>query len=364
MHVNKKRYYPAIKNKFLEIISFSKIKKIKLMENEFTPDLQRQIFKSIFQTEGSQICFCPEILETNQGVKGLCNPCFHTPIQQLFEFYHRWGGLHPVPPIPQKKPSLIETKGGVKIYDELIGSPLDLFVSLDGTGVETNIYRITSRGKTAALLGAMSVPSMYDVIVWLRNNQFMGELFIYDICPVPLRIGQIYNKLGLLGKTPIIQFINETALNIGELGEVDIVVSDVLGYYLCPDDYKNLIRAINQSLNNGGVWVTRELIEPYGMPPPNQRTVRGDIGGKLADFGQFIQKTTGVKLPKKELRLWFERRWKKVVTYPRKSIEEYIGEQEIPQRLSLAACIKTSSTFLFNQNLPRIFATLVFRKKN
>lgn len=164
-------------------MKFKDLRKTQLIEQK----LSEAIFR-VDHSADSHITFTPEIAENYTVV--------HTPIQQLFEFYHRWGGMLPVEIRIRKDP--IEVKERVRIYDKLIGSPYDLFVSLDGIETERDIKNVVRNSERAAMLGAIGVPSIYYVITWLGENEFRGNLDVYDISSVPLKIAELYQRRGLL----------------------------------------------------------------------------------------------------------------------------------------------------------------------
>lgn len=321
------------------------------------PDKGRQMLRSIFQVDGTAqppIIFIPEISQGDRIV-------IQTPLQQLFQFYYRWNDGLPVAIRDKKDP--VEVKEGVRIYDELTGSPRDLFDSLQSVDAEKDVLDVVENAQKAVMLGAIGVPSVYDVGVWLRDNRFRGELDVYDISSVPLAIGKLYQEHGFLNDLPKVNFIHDSALNVQRIknsGGADIIISDVLGYYLSLADYGQLIDTICLGLNNGGVWLTRELIEPDGVVPPNQRTVRRIFTKTLSDFSSFIQQMMDVKLTEEQLTEWEATRWLRVPTFSRQLREDYIPQP--PAGLSMIADVKASTSFYYGKEPRRIFETMVFRK--
>lgn len=211
------------------------------------------------------------------------------------------------------------------------------------------------------MLGAISFPSLYDVAIWLREQGFKGTLEIYDISPVTLQIGKVYQELGLLNDIPRIDFIHSDALNMQLSSAADIVVSDVLGYYLSPQRYNSLIDVVSRVLRKDGIWLTRELIEPNGAPPSDKRHARGVDSEGLSDFNKFTERLLGAKLTDEQLAEWINTQWLRIPTYSRATDKDYFSK--IPEGLSLVADVKTSSPALYNNKQNRrFFETFVFKK--
>ncbi len=294
-------------------------------------------------------------------------PFFYSPLQQLFEFYHRWGSLLP-PNITEREMEIShQVKDSVQRIDdcvvvpELIGSPVDLFNSLELSNAGHKYDALVKKAQRVKLLGAISLPSIYDVIIWLKNKGFSGVLDVYDISSIPLKIGQSYQELGLLPAGLQVNFINKPAQKIQKDGQSDLIISDVLGYYLTPEDYSVLASAVANNLNAGGVWLTRELIEPNGEASLDNKTVRRSYAERLNSFNDFIEKIFSFKLDLRILEEWENTRWSKAPQYSRKSKEEYLFR--VPESLFLDFDLRVSSKPLWDSVNRRIFETMAFFKK-
>jgi hypothetical protein len=307
------------------------------------------------------------ILFSNDLQPNGLQPIIHSPLQQLSEFYHRWGSLLPpnmeerVMETSHQPENVVQRIDNCTVIPELIGSPVDLFNSLEFEKIGNQYNNIVKEAKKVKLLGAISLPSVYDVIIWLKNKGFSGVLEVYDVSSIPLKIGQLYQQLGLLPVGIQVNFINKSALEIQKDEQTDLIISDVLGYYLTHKEYSRLATAITDNLRSDGVWLTRELIEPNGEAPLDKKTVSRNHAEKLGSFNDFIEKQFGFKLDPEILEEWENTRWSKSPQYPRKSKEEYLAD--FPKTLTLESDIQVSSTPLWNSENRRIFETMIFKKK-
>lgn len=329
-----------------------------MLETQVLSDIEKRIVCSLFKVKDGSIEFTGNIADKT-------GPDFvHSPLQQLFEFYHRWGGILPpkIDDLQQqwlRKDPQENTEDGVVVLPELIGSPCDLFYSLEHNGLSQDFWNFVEKAEMVLLLGVICLPSLYDMMSWLNSKNFCGVLQVYDISEVPLNVARVYKQFGLLPNAPKLKLVQKSVLNIADYNSAEIILSDVLGYYLPPEDYRKLIGQVCSTLTPGGIWLTRELIEPNGQLPPNQRTVRMNYSQRLDNFNDFIEALLGTRIKSDDLAEWEATRWLKVPTYARKNRSEYFGNVK---DLTEKAAIRSSSKPLWNTSSKRVFETVVFKK--
>lgn len=334
------------------------------MSNELMPqmELNSHLSKAIFltsRTDGrSDLAFSSRVQKYFDG--GM-----HTPLQQL-SFLQSWGSL--VPPEEQEirkqwhepRPSL---QADLSVYPGLTGFPSDIFMSIENEPVILNqVVDSISRASDAVLLGAISIRSVVDTATYLKEKGFKGKLTVYDIQEAPLEIDRIYHEFGLLPKGLNIEFIRQDVMKLEQRASADLVISDVLGYYLTPEQYRTLGSVITNILKQNGLWLTRELIEPNGPPIPEERNASGkresDTTNPLNDY---IEKTLGIRLDEKDIDEFEKTKWTRIPTYPRNRIDEYISS--VPGELKSLSVIPFTTDQQLKSENRRIFNTIVYLKK-
>ncbi|MCS7092716.1 MAG: class I SAM-dependent methyltransferase [Patescibacteria group bacterium] len=185
---------------------------------------------------------------------------------------------------------------------------------------------------------------------------------VVDISAVPVEIGKRYRNLGLFTVNFEISFVQEDVLSLSTNDEnPDLIISDVLGYYLTHAQYTKLTEVIEDLLLEGGIWLTRELIEPHGSPDPRQLTVL-EIGqeNRISGLNKFIHRVWGIELPIEDIQNFESIRWIMYETHPRSSRDEYFAN--LPKGLRVASSMATSTIGLINSEKPRIFEVAVIEK--
>ncbi|MBN2422286.1 hypothetical protein JXB41_03600 [Candidatus Woesearchaeota archaeon] len=171
--------------------------------------------------------------------------------------------------------------------------------------------------------------------------------------PVPIHLAQIYQEEGILPSN--IEFYTSSVLELSRdfLNEFSssLVITDVLGYYLSPREYRNLVGWIWNSLTLNGLWITRELVEPFGSPLPEKRTIGGD---QFEEFGLFLDNYfPGYEFTNQDRELLMNR-WALVNTYPRVFFEDYDSAKK--GLMDLQGSISATNTLDWS----RIFITSVY----
>jgi len=324
-------------------------------------DKSKEVAKGLFTVKDGSVCFTDTMTEGGNG-----DGFVHSPLQQLWDFYNRWGSV--IPPKPDALRNQWERKdpsefvdNGVIVEPELTGFPIDIFHALEHGKTKGKFWDFVKNSGTAKLLGAISTVSLYDMMCWLKSKGFNGKLEVYDVSKVPLNAIKFFRDNGLLPNSPTVELKHKSVLEIVDDNSTDLALSDVLGYYLTPENYNTLTRRVNRVLKPRGVWLTRELIEPNGQLPAHLRTVRRGYSERLDKFNDFIESTVGLRMPDNELAEWEATRWLKVPTYARRNISEYFSELK---GFIVDDDIRSSSVPLWNTENKRVFETLVLRKQD
>ena len=333
------------------------------MGNETSPqsELNLQLRNAVFSVsqikDKLNLTFSPRVQRFFDG--GM-----HTPLQQL-SFLQSWGSLIPPSELEVKrqwsdpKPRL---QDGIYIYPSLTGFPSDIFMSIENE--PTLLSQVTDRIKHASnvvLLGAISIRSVIDTATYLEEKGFKGKLTVYDIQETPLEIDRIYQEFGLLPKDINIEFVLQDVLKLEQYASVDLVISDVLGYYLTPEQYQTLGNAISRMLKQTGLWITRELVEPNGPPKPEERNASGKRESDPTNpLNKYIERLFGVRLDAKIIDDFEKTKWVRIPTYTRKSIAEYTSG--IPVELRMLGVIPMTTVKQLDSENTRIFNSVVYIK--
>ncbi len=336
-----------------------------MLKNELASDiteteknLANQIFRVIIEEGKIRLAFSSSLQEKYNG--GL-----HCPLQQLSSFI-KWGSL--IPPSEDKISNLWLSiteipdlsKNGITVFSELQGSPADMFLSLLRLTEElkNQVDEKITNAEQVMLFGAIGIPSVIETLTWLKTKGFNGRLSVFDLSSIPITIGQIYKQFGLIPNN--VEFIQLDVLSLTkDTQKSDLIISDVLGYYLTPEQYRELTSVIKNTLSDNGIWLTRELIEPKGPPKPEYRSVSGSKS-MIYEINRFVERLYNVKLPNEEIKQFQNTRWTLAETYSRPSGEDYLSM--LPSSLKNLATIKTSSQKLIEQDNPRIFETSIIEK--
>lgn len=336
-----------------------------ISSKETENDLARNLFDlEEFEPEKYRLRFSHKLQQ-------LSSHNFHSPLLHFSEFNDHWQGLLPPPEtkvVENWRSSLKPVKkDGVLIFPELRGSTSGMFLMIANmeNGGNERVNAKVENANSAKLFGVISIPSFFETATWLKTKGFRGKLEAIDISPIPLEIINAYKKRGLLPSQFQIELTQRDVVLPSESeASADLILSDVLGYYLPQHQYEILKKTVGHTLKNGGLWLTRELVEPMGQPLPNSRTVlptQQTLNERFSKFGSFIKKYMGKEPEYKTIEDFENTRWLHLPTFPRKSNEDYL--QPLPTNLAMVDSIGATSPALSPENQPpRIFHTSVIEK--
>lgn len=340
-----------------------------MLQNELPPvnETEKNLANKLFcvaTKEGKiQLAFSPSLQKDYDG--GL-----HSPLQQLSSF-SGWNSLIPPPENEISNSWLGKTeipelsRNGITVFSQLQGSPAEIFLSLSRVTreLQKEIDDKIINAECVMLFGAISIPSVVETLTWLKTKGFKGKLAVFDISPIPIGIGRIYKQLGLIPANFDVEFIQSDVLSLPkDTPKADLIISDVLGYYLTPEQYVSLSDVIKNTLSNGGLWLTRELIEPQGAPKPEDMSVSKSDGDEGVNaINRFVKRLLNVELPVEGIQQFEKTRWTLAPTYSRHSGKDY--QNALPSGLDILSTIRISSQTLMQSNNPRIFETSIIQKE-
>lgn len=340
-----------------------------MSQNELPPvcEIERNLANKLFcvYTEEGRphLAFSPYLQKYYDG--GL-----HSPLQQLSSMFSKWNSLIPPPEDKILNSWLAKIEipelsiNGITVFSQLQGSPAEIFLSLSrATGkLQKEIDEKIINAEQVMLFGAISITSVFEVLTWLITKEFKGKLSVFDISPIPINISRVYKKLGLIPENFDVEFIQSDVLSLPkDTPKADLIISDVLGYYLTPEQYRKLTGVIENTLSDNGMWLTRELIEPQGAPKPEDMSVgKSDNDEWIKRFDEFVKQLFNVELPVEDIQQFEKTRWTLVQTYPRLSGEDYLNM--LPPNLRTLTTIRFSSEKLMKSDHPRIFETSIIEK--
>ncbi|MBU0569793.1 hypothetical protein KKB40_03355 [Patescibacteria group bacterium] len=328
--------------------------------NETERNLANKLFCVTTAERKTQLAFSSSLQKDYDG--GL-----HSPLQQLSSF-SGWNSL--IPPPEDKISSAwlgkIEipelSRNGITVFSQLQGSPAEIFLSLSRVAkdLQKEIDDKIISAENVMLFGAISIPSVVETSTWLKTKGFEGKLSVFDISPIPIGIGRVYKQLGLIPANFDVEFTQLDVLSLPkDTLKADLIISDVLGYYLTPDQYVSLTGVIKNTLSDGGLWLTRELIEPQGAPKPEDMSVSKSDGNEI---NRFVKRLFNVELPVEDIQQFENTRWTLAQTYPRHSGEDY--RNALPTGLKIVTTIGISSQTLMQSDNPRIFETSIIERQS
>ncbi|PIP63996.1 hypothetical protein COW96_04995 [Candidatus Roizmanbacteria bacterium CG22_combo_CG10-13_8_21_14_all_33_16] len=328
--------------------------------NETERDLANKLFCVTTTAERkTKLTFSPSLQRDYNG--GL-----HSPLQQLSSF-SVWNSLMPPPEdkISNSWSGKMEipelSRNRVIVFSQLHGSPAEIFLSVSRVArdLQKEIDDEIIGAEQIMLFGAISIPNVVETLTWLKTKGFKGKLSVFDISPIPIGIGRIYKQFGLISDA---EFIQSDVLSLPKnTPKADLIISDVLGYCLTPEQYVNLTRVVENTLSNGGLWLTRELIEPKGAPKPEDRSVsKSDGDERINRINRLVKRLFNVELPIEDIQQFENTRWNLAQTYPRHSGKDY--QDALPSGLENVSTIRISSQTLMQSDNPRIFETSIIKK--
>lgn len=260
-------------------------------------------------------------------------------------------------------PEIVRIENGVHVLKQISGMPRDIFIGLN-VGDPSFLPILQSKVKSynnVELFGAAGPVSIYDVACFLRSSEYQGELRVVDISSFPLDATRPYLEKGSFGLRPDqFNLVNSSVLDLGADSSADLILADVLSLYLSPDDLYRLAANTAQRLNSGGLYITRDLVEPNGSPPPQKWGVAGQ--NKVPVLQEFLRENYGIEMSAEEIQERLDHIWTGIRTYPRSRVDDYTD----PFReagLALRLSIPTTSEAIYKTKNPRIFYVNVFEKK-
>ncbi len=280
--------------------------------------------------------------------------------------FKRWGSISP-PPVEKIllhfSPQVKEIRDGIFILKKMTGCPADIFTALninnycEALGIPTLI----KSSKIVELFGADSPVSVYDVACFLNKHNYKGELRVIDISRFPLDATRSYiEQYNFALKPEQFNLINNSVLDMDASSKVDLIISDVLSLYLSPEELNTLSRKVADRLTAGGLYVSRDLVEPNGPPTFKKRVVSGHA--EALGLKKFLEENFGIKMGISEIEEKQKRIYDNIKWYSRKSLKDYtVPFEKNGLRLKLSIPITCDS--IFRTTHPRIFYVNVFEKQ-
>jgi len=277
-----------------------------------------------------------------------------------------WGSLEPpksTDVIATFTPEVARTENGIHVLKGMSGLPRDIFIGLNlGDPAFLSSFHHKVRGfDNVELFGAAGPFSIYDVACFLNSHEYQGGVKVVDVSSFPLDATRPYIEKGNFGLQPNqFSLVNRSVLDLNPNSSVNLILADVLSLYLRPDDLRRLAANTAQRLNGGGLYITRDLVEPNGPPPPQKSSVSGqNINFELQ---RFIEDNYRIKMSLEEIQERQDGVWAGIDTFSRVSVDEYIT----PFReagLALKQSIPITSETIYRTKNPRVFYVNVFEKK-
>ena len=277
------------------------------------------------------------------------------------------------PPSPDEivatfTPEIDENENGIYVLKEMSGLPRDIFIALNmgDSSISSGLYSEISSFNNVELFGAAGPFSIYDVACFLESHEYQGELRVVDISSFPLDATRPYLERGSFGLRPDqFSLVNSSVLDLDTSLNADLILADVLSLYLSPEDLHRLATNTVRRLSSGGLYITRDLVEPHGPPPPQKSSVSGqNKASKLQEFmlQEFIEDNYEVKMSLEEIQKRQDSIWAGIDTFPRNSVSEYTVPF-LEAGLSLKQSIPITSEAIYRTENPRVFYVNVFEKK-
>lgn len=290
------------------------------------------------------------------------------PHNRFFLAYNLYRCWHSVKPPDSTEvvnafaPDVVNIENGIFVLKGMIGLPREIFMGLylgDRSFLLELQSKIRNGWRMVELHGAAGPYSVYDMACFLNHHGFSGILRVVDISNFPLDATRPYINQGNFGLKPDqFELVNESVLNLDPNLPVDAAFADVLTLYLSEDELEKYAERVTSRLTAGGFFITRDLVEPNGPPPPEKRSVAGKID--ITELQRFLEKNFRIYTSQKEIQQMLDTMWTKVRTYPRKDVREYINPF-CNAGLKLCQSIPTTTDGYPTDN-PRIFYVNIFGK--
>lgn len=277
-----------------------------------------------------------------------------------------WSSVEPPKPdeiVATFSPEIVKRENGIFVLKEISGWPRDIFTALN-IGDQSASLDLRSKirnSNNVELFGASGPHSIYDVACFLGSHGYQGKLRVVDIASFPLEATRPYLKRGTFGlRSNQFNLANSSVLDLDLAESADLILADVLSLYLSPKELSQLAVSTAERLSDSGLYITRDLVEPSGPPPPQKRSVSGQ--NEATELQKFISDNYGVKMSLEEIQKRQDGIWAGIDTYPRSRVDDYID----PFRgagLVLKQSIPITSEAIYETESPRIFYINVFEKK-
>lgn len=343
-------------------------------EGVVTLEQQKAVLAEIMLVdEAGKLQYLPEVTDS-QPVQNM-----HSPLSELMSIYlSNWGGI--VPPNKEaleniwakprfKKKEMIASRRGAYAVEGFDSSPSGLFASLEIIKREQAELRKTietfekaiAKMKEVLLLGAISPHTIYSTAVYLESKGFRGNLVATDLSPIPLNLAERINASFPFAKNLSLEMRSANAVTDlnNQFGQnrFGLVLTDILGYYLTPQQYNWATTNIDSLTTSGGYYLTRELTEPIVKEAGREQTVN-IAGNTEQDFLIFLKKYfPHANYTIEDIVEFLANRWPSD-TVPRKDPMEYVGENVMNSKLLAHVCNAPSESSV------RVFDTFLYKKRS
>jgi len=277
-----------------------------------------------------------------------------------------WDSVEPPEPteiIAAFTPEVARTENEIHVLKGMSGLPRDIFIGLnlgDPSFLSSFHHKVNSFDDVE-LFGAAGPFSVYDVACFLNSQEYQGRLRVVDVSSFPLDATRPYIEKGNFGLRPDqFSLVNSSVLDLDPNSSADLILADVLSLYLSSDELHRLAANTTQRLRSGGLYITRDLVEPNGPPPPHKRNVSGQ--NKNPELQKFIEDNYGIKMSLEEIQKRQDGVWAGIDTFSRVSVDEYTAPF-LEVGFDLKQSIPITSEAIYETENPRVFYVNVFEKK-
>lgn len=277
-----------------------------------------------------------------------------------------WDSVEPPKPtevIAAFTPEVVRNENGIHVLNGMSGLPRDIFIGLNlgDPSFLPGFYQEVRGFEDVELFGAAGPFSVYDVACFLSSHECQGALKVVDVSSFPLDATRPYIEKGNFGLRPDqFSLVNSSVLDLDLNLSADLILADVLSLYLSSDELHRLAANTAQRLNSGGLYITRDLVEPNGPPPPQKSSVSGQ--NKNSELQKFIEQNYGIKMSLEEIQERQDGVWAGIDTFPRVIVDEYTAPF-LEAGLNLRQSIPITSDAIYRTENPRVFYVNVFEKK-
>lgn len=347
---------------------------IRLNEGVATLERQKAVLAEMMMVDADgKLQYLPEITE-GSDVQNM-----HQPLSELNDLFgDGWRGIFPPAakellsiwqePQFQVNP-VVAGRHDVCVVENFNSSPPGLFASLEvvkqiSPELTQNIQafeRTLAKMDEVLLLGAVSPHAIYSTAVYLESKGFHGNLVATDLSPVPINLAlKLHSHFPFAKNLTLELATTDATTNLNDqLGErrFGLVITDILGYYLNPQQYNWATTNIDSITKLNSYWLTRELTEPFRQESGRSRNV-GIASDEEQRFLHFLRQffpQTNYSL--EEISNFLAHRWSND-TVVRKDPVEYIGENAMNSKLMAHICTAPSKESV------RVFETFLYKKRS